>query len=95
MKKIIEISCDEDGETYYVVGDITELGARRAINKFFRECGIEEDMKESPFELVESNFWTTEGGEYDGWTWWSQPDPEKYNFEKVKPLGKGWITNFI
>ncbi len=91
MRRIIEVSCDEDGENFFVVGDVTRLGALRAINKFMRqECGLDGEELPKLDDLEVCNFWETddekyEGGEYEGWHWWSKPKDVP-----VKPVGRGW-----
>ena len=90
MKKIIarEIT-NEDGDVYGVVGNITRLGAYRAIRADLRGFDLEDDVIFSPNDLEVCDFWHTEdkGGEYEDWTWWAKPAA------KLKPtfLGKGWI----
>lgn len=102
MKRVKHVSSDEDGETYYVIGDVTKLGAIRAFWKFVRECGIEEDMRDglsddntSVSEIMEKrNFWYTEGGEADGYYWWEKPtenEIERCGITKVEPVGIGWV----
>lgn len=93
-RKIIEVNCDEDGETYVVVGDITKLGAVRALKKQLREWGIEEDVGQLP-EPYQGNFWRTNGGSYDGCVWWKMPDKSKDDYEKIEPLGIGWIFDLL
>jgi hypothetical protein len=95
MSKIIEIGSDEDGEAYYVVGDVTLLGAKRALNKQLKEWGIEEDMEYHTLEWEKSNFWYTEGGDHDGWTWWAEPDKAQHSYEKIKPIGVGWLATIV
>ena len=94
-KKIIEVNCNEDGDIYYVIGDVTESEAIKALNNYFKECGIEEDMKGIDLELSQTDFYETSGGDYDGWRWWTKPNKEKYNYKEVKFLSKGWISNSI
>lgn len=94
MSKIIHRNItNEDGDVYGVIGDITRLGAYRAIRQDLREYGILEDiMADGGFnqdDLETCDFWETEDpeGDCDGWIWWAKP-PEKY---KSKYLGTGWV----
>ena len=90
MKKIIarEIT-NEDGDFYGVVGDITRLGAYRAIRQDLDSWGILEDMEFKAEDLEQFDFYETiecPSGEHEGWQWWGTPDKE----DKTKYLGKGW-----
>jgi hypothetical protein len=90
MKKIVQREItNEDGDVFGVAGDITRLGAYRAIREDMKSWGIADDVEFSPEDLEQCNFWHTDdlGGEYEGWTWWEKPEA-KLN---PKPLGKGWI----
>lgn len=90
-KKIIEIGSDEDGETYYIVGNVTRLGALRALHKYIKDNIGELDEMPTQDDLTQTNFRETvdcpHGGEHQGYTWWGTPKPD----EKTKPLGIGWI----
>lgn len=94
MKKIIERNItNEDGDFYGVCGNLTRLGAYRAIRQDLDEYGILEDMKDDVNFKVENlkefDFYETiecPSGEHEGWTWWGKPDKE----DKTKFLGKGW-----
>jgi hypothetical protein len=93
MKKIIEREItNEDGDFYGVCGNITRLGAYRAIKQDLREYGIENEVEFTPDSLEEFDFWETvkcPSGEHDGYIWWGKPATE----DEVKFLGKGWGLN--
>lgn len=85
MKKIITVGSDEDGFTFYCVGNVSELGALRAIRKFQKdECEFS-NKELATLPLTEANFWYTDRGEYEGWYWWGNPPRD------AKPVGRGWI----
>lgn len=94
MSKIIARNItNEDGDFYGVVGDITRLGAYRAIRQDLDEYGILEDMEEDENFKAESleqfDYYETiecPSGEHEGYQWWGEPAKE----DKVKFLGKGW-----
>lgn len=91
MGKIIERHItNEDGDFYGVIGDVTRLGAYRAIRQDLDEYGILGDFDFSADDLSEYNFVQStncpHGGEHEGWIWWGTPKEG----ETVKPLGKGW-----
>ena len=94
-KKIREVSSDEDGENYFVIGDVTELGALRAIRSYMKnECGLDEDEEIMPKlgDLERVNFVQTDmdkykGGEYEDWSWWGKVPAGV----PTKPAGWGWI----
>lgn len=93
MTKIIEAGSNEDGEVYYVVGDVSRRTAWIAIRKMLiTDCGI--DPKKEPDslpkigDLEQCNFFysDSDAGEYAGYYWWGTPkDPN------AKPVGMGWI----
>lgn len=90
MKKIIQREItNEDGDAYGVVGDITRLGAYRAIRQDLRSYGIEDDIEFKAEDLERVEFWETPEaeGDYADYIWWGKP---KKSF-KPKSLGKGWI----
>lgn len=90
MKKIIERQItNEDGDFYGVCGNITRLGAYRAIRQDMKGWGIAEDVEFKPEDLEEFTFWRTvdcPSGEHEDWIWWGSPSKE----DKVELLGKGW-----
>lgn len=89
MKKIIEVSSDEDGETYYVVGDVSRRTAWIAIRKFLQnECSLNPKYDDFPKQedLEVRNFYYSESGEYEGYYWWGTPKDKN-----AKPVGIGWI----
>lgn len=91
MKKIIEREItNEDGDFYGVVGDITRLGAYRAIRQDLRGWGLEYDVEFTPDDLEQYEFWKTvecpHSGEHEGYIWWGDPDKE----DKIISIGKGW-----
>jgi len=93
MKKIIERNItNEDGDFYGVCGNITRLGAYRAIRQDLREYGIAEDdeVNFKQEDLGEYDFYQTvncpHGGEHEDWIWWGKPSER----DKTEFLGKGW-----
>ena|ERR1035437_4736566 len=94
MKKIIERNItNEDGDAYGVVGDITRLGAYRAIRQDLREYGIadDDDVQFKQEDLAVTYFEQTtkcpHGGEHEDWIWWG----ESAKGDTTKELGRGWI----
>lgn len=92
-KKILEVGSDEDGETYYCIGDVKERSAKIAIRAFQRdECGLYgDDLLSMSEALTKTNFRKSvdcpHGGEHEGYFWWGTPKPD----EKTEPIGVGWI----
>lgn len=88
--KIIERNItNEDGDFYGVCGNLTRIGAYRAIRQDLKEYGISEDIEFTPNDLIEVDYYQTvkcPSGEHEGWIWWGEPDKE----DTVKFLGKGW-----
>ena len=83
-KNITEVGTNEDGEVYYVIGNITKEQAFKAFRHYEKvECGLskEELASEENMDVEMSNFW--EGA--DGNLYWRSP------LEPSKPLGIGWI----
>lgn len=91
MRKIIHRNItNEDGDFYGVCGNITRLGAYKAIKQDLREYGIEDDVEFTQDDLELFDYYETiecaHEGEHENWIWWGTPNPE----DKVKFLGKGW-----
>lgn len=91
MGKIIERHItNEDGDFYGIVGNITRLGAYRAIRQDLEEYGILEDIDFTADDLGMYNFVQTtkciHGGEHEDWIWWSGHTQG----DETKPLGVGW-----
>lgn len=89
-KKIIDIGSDEDGETYYIIGEVTRLGAFRAILKFMKEdCGLDEEYFPKQEDLKPAKFTKTKNAKdyYEDFVWWGKPTEGV----EVEPYGKGWI----
>lgn len=88
--KIIEREItNEDGDFYGVCGNITRLGAYRAIKQDLRGYGIDKDIEFKASDLIAVDFYKTvkcPSGEHEGYTWWGKPDTE----DTVEFLGKGW-----
>jgi len=98
FKRKIEIATNEDGDVYGAVYNtakvripLTKIGALRAINKQLDEWGLLEDIKITLNDLERCEFWTTTGGDHDGWMWWREPTRDKYKFDSIEYLGWGWI----
>lgn len=97
-KKIIAVFSDEDGENFGVIGNVTRLGALRAIKRFmFYECGLDDEEEITPHidDLEKREFWQTddtkyEGGEYEDYYWWSKPHDIP-----VVSVGTGWIYKLL
>ena len=93
MKKIIVRNItNEDGDFYGVVGDLTRLGAYRAIRQDLKDYGIDDDVEFKQEDLEVFNFWETTycpSGDHEDYYWWGTPAKE----DKVKFLGKGWGIN--
>lgn len=92
MKKIIERNVtNEDGDVYGVVGDITRLGAYRAIRQDLRDYGTLDEVEFKQEDLQQTTFYQTiecsHGGEHNDWIWWDKPTKG----DTYKTLGKGWL----
>lgn len=82
--KIIEVGSDEDGN-YWVVGDVTEEQAMKAIHRYEKqECGLDgSELFDGDIERVE--FWEAHNPEAnDDWLYWRKPSVD------AKSVGYGW-----
>lgn len=89
MKKIIERNItNEDGDIYGVCGDITRLGAYRAIRQDLRDCGTLDEVEFKQEDLQQITFYQTtlcpHDGEHTAYIWWGK----WVDGERVKSLGK-------
>lgn len=86
MKKIKEVGFAEESEIYYVVGDVTEKQALKAIHKYEKEeCGLSKEELYS-YDLEPAEFYEILDGENEGWLWWGKLEKGvNYKF-----LDKGW-----
>lgn len=80
---------NEDGSVYGICGNVTRLGAYRAIRQDIKSWGLEDDVEFTQDELEECDYWETDdpNGEYENYIWWSKPKASL----NPKYIGKGWI----
>lgn len=86
--KIKEVGFAEDAETYFVIGDVTEEQALKAIHRYERvECGLGRDEMYA-YDLERKEFWTNKSDpDHPDWIWWGN----KPKSGDVDTLGYGWV----